>query len=331
MEGFLPFTYQRLAIVGLAKNVGKTTTLNWLVEEGDRQGHQLGLASTGVDGEKQDVWDLHQKPAINIKRGMWAATAKAALQQSTAHVRIVEELKSSSPMGPVYLVECIHDGQIKLAGTHMNQDVRQAIERFTQHGVTLSFIDGAYDRLASAQEELADAFILCTGAALDADLETAKRRTEEVLLRWDLPLWTELQSVTEQKVGYLQEGKWNSLETPSLLASLEELRLKVAEGISCLSIPGALTEWVMQHFIHTRKPFAWIIEDPTKIFLTRNTIQRWFRMGGEIYLRRKSKLIALSVNPFSPQGEQESERWLHGMKEIAGEILVIDAKRRHII
>jgi len=333
-------SHPRIAIVGLAKNVGKTTTFNWLVEEGVRLGHCVGLASIGVDGEKQDVWDLHAKPAIDIKEGMWAATAKAALVDSTARFRIVEELKSSSPMGPVYLLESVQGGQMKLAGTQMNEDILLTLERFTHYGVTLSFVDGAYDRLASAQSRIVEGCILCTGASLDPHLEVAVKKTEEMIIRWKLPLALESLNESErtklleemsQKVMYQKDGEWISLDSPSLLSAVDIIRMKVAEGIESLSIPGALTEWVMGHFISSKQPFTWVIEDPTKIFISRETMQRWFRAGGEIQVRRKSELLALSVNPFSTMGIQDSDEWLYAMKKVAGPIPVLDALRRKII
>jgi hypothetical protein len=336
MKSILSPSIHRLAIVGLAKNIGKTTTLNWIIEEGQNLQLRLGLASIGVDGEKQDVWDLHQKPTIKIREGMWAASAKAALQDCTARFRIVEEVKPTSPMGPVYLLECIREGEVKLAGTQTMKDIRSVLERFEQQGVSLSIVDGAYDRLASAQKEIAQGFILCTGAALDPKLEIAAIKTEELLLRWQLPVWKEdlagrEESFVPRVVAYLQDGKWIKTESSSLLSVLESLRLKVAEGIDALYIPGALTEWVMQHFSQSRKSFTWIVDDPTKVFLSKETLMRWLRLGGEIYVRQKSELLALSVNPFSLEGEQDADEWLYRMKEAAGDIPVIDALRHKII
>jgi hypothetical protein len=338
MKSILSPSIHKLAIVGLAKNVGKTTTLNWIIEEGQNLELRLGLASIGVDGEKQDVWDLHQKPTIKIKEGMWAASAKAALQDCTARFRIVEEVKPTSPMGPVYLLECIREGDVKLAGTQTMKDIRSVWARFEQQGVSLSIVDGAYDRLASAQKEIAQGFILCTGAALDPNLEIAANKTEEILLRWQLPEWkgtidggASKQTFSSGTVAYICDGEWVQTESASLLSVLDSLRLKVAEGIDALYIPGALTEWVIQHFSKSRKPFTWIVDDPTKLFLSKETMMRWFRLGGQIYVRQKSELLALSVNPYSIEGEQDSDRWLYRMKEVAGEILVMDALRHKII
>ena len=42
--------YKRISIVGMAKNAGKTTALNYLIEEAMDEGLTLGITSTGRDG-----------------------------------------------------------------------------------------------------------------------------------------------------------------------------------------------------------------------------------------------------------------------------------------
>ena len=42
-----------ISIIGLAKNVSKTTTLNYIIK--NLEGYRLGLTSIGRDGEKYDV------------------------------------------------------------------------------------------------------------------------------------------------------------------------------------------------------------------------------------------------------------------------------------
>ena len=43
-----------MSIVGMCKNAGKTTMLNWLLTQGHLQG-TLGLTSIGRDGESTDI------------------------------------------------------------------------------------------------------------------------------------------------------------------------------------------------------------------------------------------------------------------------------------
>ncbi len=47
--------YKTISIVGMAKNAGKTTALNYLIEEAMDEGVLLGVTSTGRDGETQDL------------------------------------------------------------------------------------------------------------------------------------------------------------------------------------------------------------------------------------------------------------------------------------
>ena len=44
-----------LSIIGMAKNVGKTVTLNYLIEQSTKRNMVLGLTSAGRDGEKIDA------------------------------------------------------------------------------------------------------------------------------------------------------------------------------------------------------------------------------------------------------------------------------------
>ncbi len=56
--------YKTLSIVGMAKNAGKTTALNYLIEEADDEGIRLGITSTGRDGETQDLVTGTEKPKV---------------------------------------------------------------------------------------------------------------------------------------------------------------------------------------------------------------------------------------------------------------------------
>ena len=63
-----------MSIVGMCKNAGKTTMLNWLLTQGHLQG-TLGLTSIGRDGESTDVVTGTEKPGIFAKAGTLIATA----------------------------------------------------------------------------------------------------------------------------------------------------------------------------------------------------------------------------------------------------------------
>ena len=54
--------YKTISIVGMAKNAGKTTALNYLIEEAEDESIRLGITSTGRDGETTDLVTNTDKP-----------------------------------------------------------------------------------------------------------------------------------------------------------------------------------------------------------------------------------------------------------------------------
>ena len=65
--------YKTLSIVGMAKNAGKTTALNYLIEEAIDEGIVLGITSTGRDGETQDLVTGTEKPRVFLEEDMLVA------------------------------------------------------------------------------------------------------------------------------------------------------------------------------------------------------------------------------------------------------------------
>jgi len=62
-----------MSIVGMCKNAGKTTVLNWILSEVQR-GKCMALTSIGRDGESTDVVTGTEKPSIFVPSGTLIAT-----------------------------------------------------------------------------------------------------------------------------------------------------------------------------------------------------------------------------------------------------------------
>ena len=56
--------YKIISIVGMAKNAGKTVTMNHLIQEMAQKHVVVGLTSIGRDGERQDIVTKTYKPLI---------------------------------------------------------------------------------------------------------------------------------------------------------------------------------------------------------------------------------------------------------------------------
>ena len=93
-----------MSIVGMCKNAGKTTMLNWLLTGGHLRG-TLGLTSIGRDGESTDVVTGTEKPGIFVREGTLIATAKDMLRLGDTTLEIMETTSSppeSSTMTSVF-------------------------------------------------------------------------------------------------------------------------------------------------------------------------------------------------------------------------------------
>ena len=67
--------YRSLAIAGTAKNAGKTTALNYLIDRFAQAGERIGVSSIGRDGEAVDQITNRPKPRIRPPVGALVATS----------------------------------------------------------------------------------------------------------------------------------------------------------------------------------------------------------------------------------------------------------------
>src|SRR5712691_10967014 len=81
----------RLALIGLSKNVGKTTAMNHLLEtlisEKLYRSDDLALTSLGLDGEATDALTGLPKPRYVPQAGLLVATTAELLRQAKVRVR----------------------------------------------------------------------------------------------------------------------------------------------------------------------------------------------------------------------------------------------------
>ena len=89
-----------ISIIGLAKNVSKTTTLNYIIRNIGEQ-ITLGLTSIGRDGEKYDVITELPKPQINIKKGTYVVTAQQCFEDSQIKFEIIKKTGFNTPLGEI--------------------------------------------------------------------------------------------------------------------------------------------------------------------------------------------------------------------------------------
>ena len=177
---------QSMSIVGMCKNAGKTTMLNWLLAHTGRQ-QVLGLTSIGRDGESTDVVTGTEKPSIFVPAGTLIATAKDMLRLGDVTQEILVTTGIPTPLGEVIIMRARSDGYVQLAGPSITAQLKEVSKTFFELGATQSIIDGALGRKSLGARNVADGIVLCTGASYNMSMDKVIEDTANFCRLMDLP------------------------------------------------------------------------------------------------------------------------------------------------
>jgi len=296
---------RRLALVGLAKNTGKTQTLAAILAEHAAAGRRIGVTSIGRDGEERDVIDARiGKPRIHLQAGSLVASTDALLRASgVAHERLAQT-GIRTPLGEVIVAELSEPGTLEVAGPSAAEDVREVSDAMIGFGAEQVLIDGAIDRRAASSPAVADGLVMATGAVLDEDIErvvTATARAVEVVR---LP-----HARAGERVVLARELALNS--EPAEIAAL----LAEHPHANAFLVEGALSERLLEGLLAARRERAGrelriVVGDSTKVFLALHGAGWYRRQGIAIEVLRTIDLRAITVNPVAPQSHRFDSRRL---------------------
>jgi hypothetical protein len=295
---------QRLAVIGLSKNAGKTVALNHVIRAAAERGIPLGLVSTGRDGELEDAITELPKPRIWAPAGAVLATAKGALPACEAKLELLAELPLVTPFGRVVLCRVLEAGQVLLIGPGSRNRVAMVLAQLEAEGARLSLVDGSFDRIAAASPDVTGRVVLAAGAAYSSQESETLAQVRHVLELFDLPVWAGGSTLREAPAILLErpDGSVQPLPVASALAHPDQFLHLVAPG-DRLHLNGPLADLLLNGLIHTR---LWdvdlIVQDPTHLLVSRLPWRRWRGHGGRAWVRRPVQLLAVTTNAYSPVG-----------------------------
>jgi hypothetical protein len=315
-----------LALVGLAKNTGKTETLGALLRELAARGARVGVTSVGRDGEERDVIDERiAKPRVWLAAGDLVATTGALLRAgSLAHERI-EGTGVRTPLGEVAIARAIAPGWVEVAGPSAAADVAAVSERMRELGAEKMLIDGAIDRRAASSPEIAEGLVLATGAVLGRTVERVVELTVQALELVRLPVADDLARQLGAGEGG-PAGEQTIELARDLVLGAEQARigalLQEHPRAETLLVGGALSEGFLDCLLAARSERAGrelrvVVKDPTHVFLNRRP-SSWYRAQGiELGTLQTIDLRAITVNPVAPESHRFDSRELRERLEEA--------------
>lgn len=302
---------QRIAVIGVAKNCGKTTTLNFLMELYALQvsAEPLAVCSVGIDGESADLLIGTPKPPVRVVSGIWCVSVESAFDQSDARVEFVEDLGIETPLGRLVIARVLQGGDVILAGVRHRADLHTIRDRLAAHGVQRVVVDGAYGRIAAAHADVVDAVIISTGAIVHRRPDQVIARTRELVERLTLPEveseWqTELLEASLRDDRALLGGPKIApieLEALSALVALPKSRHLWTRDVEAIAIPGLVSDRVLESLIKVGSGRTLLIPDGTSLQTDAARLSR-FRKSWRLRVGHSQRVLGISVNPTSIGG-----------------------------
>lgn len=256
--------YKKIALIGMGKNVGKTTVLNHLIAGFAAQDIPLALTSIGRDGEDTDVVTKTAKPRIFVPAGSIIATAESLLPLCETTREILDVTDYHTPMGRIVIMRALSAGRVQIAGPSIVAQMAQMLEILPPVGKVI--IDGAISRKSLAAPHVADCAVLCTGAAISPDINAVIAQTRHAAEMYSLPV----AAPSEHNIAL------QGIVTDSKIQAL-------------LNVPDLKNKRI-------------IAEDAGKIFISAAVYEKLKIRQGRLAVKNSIKLAAIAINPTSPQG-----------------------------
>lgn len=292
-----------MSIVGMCKNAGKTTMLNWLLTHSGR-GRVLGLTSIGRDGESTDVVTGTEKPSIFVPAGTLIATAKDMLWLGDVTKEILVSTGIPTPLGEVIIMRARSDGYVQLAGPSITTQLKSVSQTFFDLGAEQSIIDGALGRKSLGARQVAEGIVLCTGASYHMRMEKVIADTVSIYRIMNLP--------KAQTVPAAPEG------------TLEQCLKEQGEAL----VTGALTDSMVLPLLRAGvlRKNRLVVADPSKVLLSPDTLDKMQLREVRLETAEAARTLCITVNPVSAYGWKFDKDEFRARLQEAVDVPVINVK-----
>lgn len=297
-----------LAVVGTAKNVGKTVAMNYLAHELSARGLSVGLVSSGRDGETTDSFTGEPKPSVVPPEGSWVATAEGVLGEAGGLLQIADVSEKLGLLGRLVLGRVVESSPLELVGPQSARELAALVKRLQALGADIVLVDGALDRVAAANPRVTDAALLSTGASSSDNLKMIASRIAFLVWLWSRSRPTD-PAVRELARRMLAAGQVAFIDSPSqghfeprptqyrTCLGFEEEILSGAGDAAYVTVPGAVSRKFLMEAGSwpERDDFGVIASSAVSIFTAEDP-------GIPLYVDEEIRLLGITVNPVSYRG-----------------------------
>jgi len=328
--------YKTLSIIGMAKNAGKTTALNFLIEEAMDEGIKLGVTSTGRDGEMEDLVTCTEKPRVYLDEDMLVTVPSQLYELSDAGLEILRRTPYSTAIGELLICRIADAGYVQVAGPVMSAETKKVTKDMLELGCDMILVDGAIDRKSVANPDTSDAVILSTGAVLSRKMDKVIEETAHIVNLYNLPELEEGKDkesirklLAEDKILVINDkGEVKKLNLVTSLGGAKVIDKEIEDDTKYVFIPGAFTMSVVDQISPKKlKNVEFVLKDPTRVFINPMNWGIMRKRGLRVKVLKNIEIAAITVNPWAPLGYTFDNRLLVSeMQKAIPDIPVIDVR-----
>ena len=283
---------------------------------------KVAVTSIGIDGEMVDQVTQSSKPEITLHEGMVFTTSEKHYSERRLTSEILHVSRQRTAMGRLVTARTIIPGKIILSGPSDTVSLQRLLKQHNDLDVDVTLVDGALSRMSLASPTVTQAMVLATGAAYSANMAQLIKQTK---------FMADLISLSALEVDFDQmpadydkgifaidnKGAWLPLDIPSALM-FEKYKEHLLSSSRMIYVGGVVSDKFLKYLTLQLQQGAItvVVRDFTKLFITPYQYHAFLKMGGVLKVLFKTQLIAVTVNPTSPQGYRLDNRELcEGLSE----------------
>ena len=322
-----------IAVVGLSKNCGKTTFLNWSLgtgawslELGDGRrefpspishlpspiSQLIGVTTTGRDGEDIDLVTHEKKPKVKLPAGVYFTAFENVFNEKAVWIEGICKLPFRVIGKNLWLYNTLGVVETEIVGPSHLKEQELLIDIFEKYGCDTVLIDGSLDRKSICMSERVEEIVLVVGAAAGSIAEI-REQTEMVLMysscKACLAEMCLLKNIT-YKVG--ENPPYPSLKRREIVET--DIKSIYGHENSIIDIlkqepewvyfPGALTEFSWKRLKKYMLDFKGkiIFNHPLNMRIGLKDLKEIIQTN-KVYSRMRFNLSCVAVNAYSPYGE----------------------------
>jgi molybdopterin-guanine dinucleotide biosynthesis protein len=287
-----------IALIGNSKNSGKTTTLNYLLDNF----RNAGVLTIGLDGEKKDIVYGNFKPEIHLKKGQYVCASKEQLRHN---FEIIDRIDKND----LYIAKAANDISLSIVNPGGRAEIEKVISKLSEYAEII-FIDGAFDRLFSVS--IVKGVIICIGTS---DKNLARFKNIYSLL--SLPA----KNLSIQFNSVYREPYYIPVDCDLMIKDcLKKVLMEYNTG-DFLLLKGALTREMSNLLRNT----SVVVRDPSRVMLDNNELKRFFSAGNLLFVTKKPEILFLSLNTFNSNNfDKDPVSFCNEVKKITNQYYILN-------